>query len=201
MNNELIRACIIGDVDKIYYLIEKGADIHARNESPLHYASMNGHLEVVKFLVDKGADIHADNDHALRWASENGHLDVVKFLMEKGADVHADDDYALRWASENGHIEVVKFLIDKGSDVSILTIQYKLILSIPITWSVKPDDLPPFRELPECPISGIVFTADVSKLGCSACRNVFKQSSLEEWFKTGKETCPICRKGMVFYAV
>ena len=231
MNNELIEACKAGDIKKVYELIEIGADIHAHNDYALCSASENRHLEVVKFLIDKGADIHAQNDYALRWASENGHLEVVKFLIEKGADIHAQNDYALCWApyfghlevvkfliekgadihaenehalrlaSENEHLEVVKFLIEKGANVSILSPQTKLKLGIPINWSVKPDDLPPFKELLECPISRIVFTADVSKLGCSTCRNVFEQSSLEEWFKTGKESCPMCRSEKVFYAV
>ena len=44
-------------------------------------ASGNGHLDVVKFLVEKGANVHAKGDQALHWASEECHLDVVNFLQ------------------------------------------------------------------------------------------------------------------------
>jgi len=33
-------------------------------------------------LLDAGADVHAKNDEALRWASANGHTDTVKLLRE-----------------------------------------------------------------------------------------------------------------------
>jgi ankyrin repeat protein len=65
---------------------------------------------VVKFLVEQGANIHAKDDFPLRWAAKNGHLEVVKFLVEQGANIHADNDFPLRWAAKNGHLEVVKFL-------------------------------------------------------------------------------------------
>ena len=51
-------------------------------------ASSNGHLEVVKYLLDKGADINAkDNDckTALMLASYNGYLEVAEFLKANGA--------------------------------------------------------------------------------------------------------------------
>ena len=66
--------------------------------------------KVIKSLIDEGADVHAKEDWALGWASEYGHLEVVKVLLEAGAKVHAYEDSALRRASEYGHLEVVKVL-------------------------------------------------------------------------------------------
>jgi len=97
-------------VDAIELAIKHGADVHARNDYALHWASRNGHLPVVQFLVEHGADVHAHNDCALRMASEYGHLAVVQFLVQHGADVHADNDYALQMASLHGHLSVVQFL-------------------------------------------------------------------------------------------
>ncbi|OEJ15271.1 hypothetical protein BFL38_13275 [Brachyspira hampsonii] len=58
-------------------------------------ASKNNDLETLKSLIEKGADVNAkDNDNwtALMLASDNGHLEVVKYLLDKGADVNAADN-------------------------------------------------------------------------------------------------------------
>uniref|UniRef100_A0A3B3YKF5 Uncharacterized protein n=1 Tax=Poecilia mexicana TaxID=48701 RepID=A0A3B3YKF5_9TELE len=56
---------------------------------PLHYAADFGHLKVVEYLLEKGADINAKDKHeltSLMCASLEGHCDCVKILLEKGAD-------------------------------------------------------------------------------------------------------------------
>jgi ankyrin repeat protein len=67
------------------------------NDYALGCCAEMGHLEMVKYLVEQGADIHAKDDSALRWSAEKGHLDVVDYLMEQGADINAYDDFLLRW--------------------------------------------------------------------------------------------------------
>jgi len=106
-----------GHVEVVKVLLAVGADVHARNDYALRWASQNGHVEMVKVLLVAGADVHARDDYALQWASEKGHDEVVKVLLAAGADVHADNDYALQWASGNGHVEVVKVLLAAGTDV------------------------------------------------------------------------------------
>ncbi|MHA1353556.1 MAG: ankyrin repeat domain-containing protein, partial [Candidatus Heimdallarchaeota archaeon] len=96
--------------DVVKYLVEQGADIHAKDDYALRWSAAYGHIDVVKYLVEHGADIHAEDDHAIQLSAENGNLKIVKYLVEHGADIHAEDDYALRWSVENGHIDVVKYL-------------------------------------------------------------------------------------------
>ena len=48
----------------------------------LMWASKNGELNTVKYCLDNGADVHAREDCVLRWASYNGHTEVVKLLKE-----------------------------------------------------------------------------------------------------------------------
>ena len=36
-------------------------------------------------MLDRGANIHAKNDEALCLASENNHLEIVKLLIDRGA--------------------------------------------------------------------------------------------------------------------
>ncbi len=80
-------------------------------DNQLIEACIQGDLSQVKSLIIEGANIHADDDYALRWAAECGHLEVVKYLVEDHeANVHALNEWALRWAARNGHLEVVKYL-------------------------------------------------------------------------------------------
>ena len=106
-----------GHLEIVKYLIEKGANIHARYDAPLRYSAQNSHLEVLKYLIESGADIHADDDDALKWSAVKGHFEVVKDLVARGADIHAGCDAALRWCAEDGHLNVVKYLIEKGADI------------------------------------------------------------------------------------
>jgi len=41
-------------------------------------------LEVIQYLVEKGADIHTKDNYAFRWASKNCHLEVVEYLKSLG---------------------------------------------------------------------------------------------------------------------
>ena len=60
----------------------------------LIFSAEHGKIDFVKYLLDIGADIHAKNDDALRWASSKGHTKVVKLLLDAGANVHAEDNVA-----------------------------------------------------------------------------------------------------------
>ena len=53
----------------------------------LQWAAYNGHLEVCQLLIEKGADVRARNDYALRWAAYHNHLEVCRLLIEKGANI------------------------------------------------------------------------------------------------------------------
>jgi len=80
-NDDLIKMCKAGNLDMAKLLLDNGADVHARDDDALRYASLNGHTDIVKLLIDNGADIHACNDDALILASYYGHTEVVKLLM------------------------------------------------------------------------------------------------------------------------
>ena len=54
-------------------------------ESPLIFASEEGHLDVVKYLVSKGADPNKQDARGytpIDFAAANGHHDVVEYLFE-----------------------------------------------------------------------------------------------------------------------
>ena len=78
-------------------LIEKGADVNARNahRQPLiTFVTVN--LDMVKLLVESGADINAKDpttgNTALYNAVQNGNRRMVEYLLSKGADVNATNN-------------------------------------------------------------------------------------------------------------
>ena len=84
----------------VQYLIELqhfDVDIKNKNEqTPLHYACMNGRLTVVKYLIAHGANIEAKDNAKinsgstpLHIASYYGKIEVVKYLLSIGANKDA----------------------------------------------------------------------------------------------------------------
>ena len=53
------------DMSKIQDLIERGADVNAKDNrgwTSLHMASWNNHIEIAEFLLDAGADVEAKSN-------------------------------------------------------------------------------------------------------------------------------------------
>lgn len=97
--------------------------------TPLHVAARHGQLAAVNELIERGADVNAreegDNTYPMHWAAAAGHLDVVRRLADAGGDVVGyGDDHALEvigWAScwdgcdDAAHRAVVDFLVSRGA--------------------------------------------------------------------------------------
>jgi ankyrin repeat protein len=94
--------------------------------TPLYCAIENYRIEVAKYLIEKGADINAKNDSKrgmtlLFLVAERGDLEVFKYLVEKGADVNARGKYGhtpIFFAAFFGRLEVLQYLVDGGADVN-----------------------------------------------------------------------------------
>ena len=61
-------ACREGQVEVAMAVIDKGADLNARDMygwTPLHHALSNGHTKVAMAVIDKGADIYIKNKNQM----------------------------------------------------------------------------------------------------------------------------------------
>ena len=124
----LMFAAQFGYEDIVRLLVDKGADVNAKNNSsltPLMSAAYGGQIENVRFLVEKGADVNAKNNDSwtpLVCAAWRGDEEIIRFLVEKGADVNAKYESPrspLTFAALKGQKEIVRFLVEMGADVNI----------------------------------------------------------------------------------
>ncbi|HUQ72260.1 MAG TPA: ankyrin repeat domain-containing protein [Planctomycetaceae bacterium] len=73
-----------------------------RGDLPIHHASRNGDTEIVRLLIERGADVNAKNPRGhtvLYCAGGHGHLDCLRLLLESGADREAQVAL-LEWLAE-----------------------------------------------------------------------------------------------------
>ena len=122
-----MEAAVEGYTDTALTLLEKGADVNARDNeewTPLFWAAFSRRTDTVRALLEKGADVNAKNkydDTALIHAAYGGDTNTVRVLLERGADVNVKDDMgrsALIEAAGEGHMDTVRALLEKGADVN-----------------------------------------------------------------------------------
>ena len=86
--------------------------------TPLHQFAGRGDVEKASLFIDRGADLHARDDHnrstPLGWAAKSGRIATVELLLRRGAKPRLPDDppwaVPLRWAIRRGHGEVADLL-------------------------------------------------------------------------------------------
>lgn len=115
----LMDASYYGRLESIKYLIDKGADIKARDsesKTALYHAIRSDEIAVVEFLLSKGTELDENDDeegdvivHAVQFQS----LDVLKYFVEElklGASLHPGlPSVALRSAN----LEILQYLISE----------------------------------------------------------------------------------------
>ena len=120
----LSEAVVKGNAGMVAVLLDRGADVNARNKSastPLHDAALKDRAEVAKVLLQHGADVRARNGYGgspLHDAALAGATDVAELLLANKAEIDASDDSGatpLYQAAAWGRLEAVKLLLQKGA--------------------------------------------------------------------------------------
>ena len=87
----------IGALDCVKYLVEKGANVDAKNErgyTALIFSAQHGRLDCLQHLVEEGAHINRKDKEgytALMLAILERRRDCVKYLIAHGAILESED--------------------------------------------------------------------------------------------------------------
>jgi ankyrin repeat protein len=90
-NMPLAVSLLTGQLDAARALIERGADVDARQAggiAPIHEAALVGRRDIIDLLLENGAEIGAranDGRNALSEAERGRHPDTVAYLRTRGA--------------------------------------------------------------------------------------------------------------------
>lgn len=160
-NDDLIKACVKGDVAGATAAIESGADVNVKDKNgftPLHIASNFGKIGIVKLLVEKGADVNiqsANGDTALAIAGAKGYQEVVDFLKSTSAKPAAQAGPAgkpqkalpakkmaelnekLLDAALKGDLDRVKAAVAEGADINARNAAGATVLMLAIKQNIR----------------------------------------------------------------
>src|SRR5205085_8069146 len=146
----LMTAARAGNVDAVRMLIDRGADVNAREhykgQTALMWAAAERHAAVVKLLLERGADwtvrstdretkppklsaassispIPRGGFTALLFSAREGDIETARVMLDAGVDIdYGDVDNAtpLIVSIMNKRFTFAKFLIDRGADVNVV---------------------------------------------------------------------------------
>ena len=129
----LLYACDNCDIERVKFLIEKGADVNKKSDTgrfPLYvlFSSWTSEIDgskrftIAQMLLNNGADITLkgpNNNGLFAIIVSNGDIECIKLFKEKGIDIHCVNDLshnALTQAvwSGNGRLDIISQLFEWG---------------------------------------------------------------------------------------
>lgn len=141
----LLMAVRRGDVDAVWALLDRGADVRLPNrngETPALVAVRAGAIDILRALLTKGLDLNASAPPLERGymiaslvskgvpppllveAARNGHAELVGLLLDAGAELDARDGQgrsALYWAAAAGDVAAAEQLLARKAAVDLAT--------------------------------------------------------------------------------
>lgn len=135
-NEKLLNAAKNGNDAELVKALEEKADVNTVDEygnTPLHWATENGHAQIVNRLIEAEADMNKTNNRngetPLMLAAARGHLMAIEQLVSHKADVDATNSSgqtALFIAASSGCLEckeeigaIITALINGGAHVNM----------------------------------------------------------------------------------
>src|SRR3990170_4508478 len=143
LSQELSNAVNANDVDRMKFLVEKGADVNKPDPqgwTPLQNAARQRKDGMIKALIELGADVNRPDDSGttpLVTAAMRDHVPSIKVLVEKGANIEqpgpqgfrplalaiAENKYesakALMEAATHNSAPMIGLLMDAGADPAL----------------------------------------------------------------------------------
>jgi len=112
MFRQFIRACKVGDTEKVKSLLTK-VDPSGDNNYAIRLAIENGHVEIVRLLMaDDRVDPSDHYNNAFRVACKRGYVEIVSLLLsDPRVTPTSSYNAAIRFASKMGHVEIAKLLM------------------------------------------------------------------------------------------
>lgn len=191
LNEQFLQAAVKGNIDQVAQLLEKGADVNAKNrygETALTGAAAHGKYDTCQLLITHGASVNEksrDGRTALINAATGGFKEICALLIKSGADVNAQDrrqKTALGQAAGLLHIfnssdykETCKLLIDAMLKSPMNPAQLK---PIHLTTRQKSEIYALARSLKNTPIKGLHH--DTRRLIIEDVRDAFKRRNFIE---------------------
>jgi quinoprotein dehydrogenase-associated probable ABC transporter substrate-binding protein len=127
ITQELSNALIANDLDRVKFLVGKGADVNQPDNqgwTPLISAARQRHDDMINLLIELGADVNlakSDGTTPLIAAASRDHVPSIKVLLEHGADIEKPGPQgfrALPLAIADDNYEAAKALIEAGAKVN-----------------------------------------------------------------------------------
>lgn len=114
----LIDASTRGDEGRVLGALQRGARVHARDDTPLIAAATGGHASIVKILLENGAQVDARNNTPLIQAVTFNKPAVVEMLIRYGGkEMYDHDNYriAMNIAQARNYPHVYRLLLDNSN--------------------------------------------------------------------------------------
>jgi len=86
------------------------------SDRPLRYAASSQNKDLVEYFLDKGADVHAREDEAFRISCAREEMETIQLLLDRGANIQAQSNEALSFSINQDRPELLQFLIENGAN-------------------------------------------------------------------------------------
>lgn len=138
LNEKLIAAAAIPDLEKVVQLIREGAEVNAETKhsiTPLYRAAKNGCIENVKYLLNSNAKVNAEPNcpNVLIGAAKHGHTEICQLLIERGADTNCigkSKTKPLYHAVKKGNVNLCLLLLNNGASPFLIGSKGSTLLGI-----------------------------------------------------------------------